>query len=98
MKKNPGRKMRRQQQRNEMAELKKEASKVYVENEFPTEPHPNAIKANEIREQRTNSITDKFEQFKNVFSKTTKLGAEMIKEQKARLKRREQWKKERGLV
>ena len=99
MKKNAGRKMRREHQRNLMAEMKKESKKVtYVKNENPTEPHPNAVRANQVREEIANNILDTYEGFKKFFAKTTKIGAEMIAEQKDRLKRRDKWMKEKGLV
>lgn len=95
MKKNPGRKMRRQQQRELLAEAKK--VKTYSEKEFKVEPHPNAIKANDQRTERIEQINKTWEDFKGFFNKATPLGRKMIGQQKAKQKRREQWKKELGL-
>lgn len=98
MKKNPGRKQRRQNQRKDAQELKlKMKIATQPEKEY-REPHPNAIKVNEIKEARLNEAFDKKETLDMIFRQETKLGKEMLKEQEARLKRRDKWLKKAGLA
>lgn len=62
------------------------------------EPHPNAIEANRIKEEKQNKAFDRIETLRMIFRQDTKLGKEMKKEQEARLKRRNKWLKEKGLA
>lgn len=93
LKKNPGRKIKRQQMRDYMVQMKKEATKkVNIKTEKRT-PHPNAIKANEERIARIEKVNQIWGNFKAIWTKETKYGKEYLKEQKLRLKRRKNYLK-----
>jgi len=99
MKKNPGRKQSRYQKKKDAHELKMKMKEFSNRKEGSgLEPHPNAIKANEIKEAKINEAINKKETLDMIFRQETKLGKEMLKEQEARLKRRKKWLKKEGLI
>ena len=94
MKKNPGRKMRREQHRKDLADMKEQmriASKPLKENKVT--PHENAIKANENREKVEDNIISAWESFKEFFKGINTVSKEQI----AKMERRNKWLKAKGL-
>lgn len=96
MKKNVGRKERRFQYFK--AVRQKGNVVIKPKNEVKREPHENAIAAQELRNAKTEQAVEQWEFFLNSLKKETKLGKEMLAEQKERLQRRHKWQKRLGIA